>query len=305
MWRTTLLLTAAVVAAGLAAPLAAAPAQAAPSCHGQRATIVGKPRSVITGTGHRDVIVTNGAKKVRSLGGDDLICVDAHSVVITLIYSGAGDDSVYVSDRSANVRYWGASGSDAYQSVGLGDTVSLLGDGRDRISTGPGGDNVGIRTAGGNLGTSNVNLGPGSDGLVFIGDSARGHFEGGGGPHPDTLWILHSSHHVWKLDNVRGEAEVGTQVRFRWHGFEHFDLSRLLAPEIDFRGSDVNEQLNLEQKQKTRLVARMGAGDDQVFGGALDDLIDGGPGDDSAFTYRGDDTCISVEHLYDGCEHVG
>ena len=68
----TLTLLALTVACLTVPPSAAA---AAPTCQGERATLVGKPDSVIEGTPHRDVVVTNGASYTRTYGGADLVCV--------------------------------------------------------------------------------------------------------------------------------------------------------------------------------------------------------------------------------------
>lgn len=74
------------------------------TCRGEAATIVGSPGDPallgsdgITGTEGRDVVVTNGATKVSTLGGDDVICVTAggaSSVKRVVIDAGAGDDIV-------------------------------------------------------------------------------------------------------------------------------------------------------------------------------------------------------------------
>jgi hypothetical protein len=92
-----------------------------------------------------------------------------------------------------------------------------------------GGDFVAVRTAGGHDGLSTVELGGGDDHLILIGADSRGHFDGG--PRNDDLTIIHSSKQVWHLDNKRGEARAGKEVRLRWRGIEGFDMGRLLVPE--------------------------------------------------------------------------
>ena len=86
-----------LVAAALAAPLAtvaAAPADAAVSCHGQRATIVGTARNeVLTGTPGRDVIAgLGGNDTIDGRGGDDLICGGRGA---DRLKGGAGDDRLF------------------------------------------------------------------------------------------------------------------------------------------------------------------------------------------------------------------
>jgi Ca2+-binding RTX toxin-like protein len=293
------ILCAILTTATLSGPLTAAQSEASPSCHGQRPTMVGKPNQEITGTRHRDVILTHGAKQVRSLGGDDVICVDDHSAPRTLLDVGAGDDAVYVTDLRARVTYRSGLGSDTYQSAGAADTLRLIGDGQDRVSTGTGGDLVGIRTKGGFDGVPTVDLGPGYDILAFVGPASRGHFEGG--RDRDDIVFAHKSHHVWSLDNVRGEARAGKQVRFRWHGFENFQVEHLVVPEIRFQGGSADE--NVGTTYSTRLVAHMGGGDDVMSGGLLDDFLDGGPGQDIAAGGPGTDTCRAEE--VDECELTG
>ena len=101
--RTTALTTAALLGLALLGPVPVAHA-AGETCRGEAATIVGTPGNPallgsdgVTGTEGRDVVVTNGAFKVSTLGGDDVICVTdggASSVRRVIIDSGAGDDVV-------------------------------------------------------------------------------------------------------------------------------------------------------------------------------------------------------------------
>ena len=101
--RTTTLTTAGLLGLALLGPLPVANA-AGETCRGEAATIVGSPGNPallgsdgVTGTEGRDVVVTNGAFKVSTLGGDDVICVTAggaSSVKRVLLDAGAGDDVV-------------------------------------------------------------------------------------------------------------------------------------------------------------------------------------------------------------------
>jgi Ca2+-binding RTX toxin-like protein len=95
------LLPAGLLPAGLLP--AAAPAYAAGgTCFDEPATIVGTPGQVsLTGTEGDDVVVTNGAAGVSTLGGDDLVCVtdgpDAAASGRTIaVDTGAGDDVLLI-----------------------------------------------------------------------------------------------------------------------------------------------------------------------------------------------------------------
>ena len=72
MMRTISLTAVALLGAALLAPVGTA-AAAGETCQGQAATIVGTPGGQITGTEGADVIVTNDARRVDALGGDDLV----------------------------------------------------------------------------------------------------------------------------------------------------------------------------------------------------------------------------------------
>jgi len=78
-------ITLALLAAWLSVSM---PADAAPSCGGRRATIVGtNSRDVIKGTDGPDVIVAGGKRDlIHGLGGNDRIC------------GGTGDDAIYGED---------------------------------------------------------------------------------------------------------------------------------------------------------------------------------------------------------------
>ncbi len=70
------------------------------------------------------------------------------------------------------------------------------------------------------------------------------------------------------------------------------------------RGTSRDETVYGPFLDESRVVARMGGGDDRVFGGPGDDVIDGGAGLDSARPGGGRDTCRSVEWspAQDPCE---
>jgi Ca2+-binding RTX toxin-like protein len=299
MPRHGALLTTVLVTAFLVVPFHAAPAtaEAAASCHGHGATIVGKPERLVTGTSGRDVIVTNGARTVRALGGDDLICVDRAPRNTLLIAAGAGDDATFVTDRHSRVTFDSGAGSDTYRSAGSSDHVNLLDDGSDDVSTGRRGDVVDVSSSS-RPGTPRVQLGAGADNVDFLTGQSRGSFDGGSGD--DWLALRDRSQRVWTIDNQRGEARAGHELRFAWHDFEAFLVIELKVPEVRFIGSAAAESI---QAMLSRAVLRvtMGGGDDTVWAGRADDTIDGGSGIDVADGADGTDTCTAVEQAYD-CE---
>lgn len=117
-----------LAAAALAAPFAAAPsAQAAVTCAGLKATVVGNDKAnAINGTARRDVIVARGGNdRIRGLGGNDVIC------------GGDGADTILGGD--GNDRIWGETDSLRIDKFGrivkTGDTISG-GAGDDAIDLG-------------------------------------------------------------------------------------------------------------------------------------------------------------------------
>ena len=146
MRRTTPLTAAALL--GLAAPILAitstAAEAAAPTCRGQAATIVGSGGS-LTGTEGPDVVVTNGASAVSTLGGDDLVCVTGSVRIGVRIVAGAGDDVVdgtTATDQTVHVTL--GPGTDAFYGDGGDDDVTLTypdpGTGPDVVQGGGGSD---------------------------------------------------------------------------------------------------------------------------------------------------------------------
>src|SRR3954447_7158025 len=121
---------------------AGAPAEgASATCHGVRATKVGRPKANLLGTHGRDVIVSNGARQVRTNGGDDLVCITGHARY-TKVLGDDGDETVYVETATTDVSFLGRLGSDTFVGGKRGDSVSLRLDGDDRVSTGAGADSV-------------------------------------------------------------------------------------------------------------------------------------------------------------------
>ena len=137
-----------LMAAGLlAATLLARPTAhaAGETCQGQPATIVGTfLQQDLTGTEGPDVVVTNGATVVKTLGGDDLVCVtdEPGRRLGVRLDTGPGDDVVDGTFTLADIEAVLGSGSDTYSGSPARDQV-VTGDGtvdneQDIVSSGVG-----------------------------------------------------------------------------------------------------------------------------------------------------------------------
>lgn len=285
------------VAGGVLALTPTLPAAAAPTCHGQRATVVGSGHGILDGTARRDVIVTNGATFIAGKGGDDLICVIGAANQVT-IEAGDGDDVVDVQARGSRVDYRSGSGSDVYTGNKQYDSVTVRPDGHDVVSTGGGGDIVTV-TPVSNAGRPRVALGAGDDTLYL--ELAAVSSRINAGPGADEMIVNHSSKQRWSFDNRRGRATGGQEVRYRWRSFESFDLSGLRAPVIEFIGSDGAETFDAQDydKKSRELTLRMGGGDDSITVYARQHgVVDGGSGRDRlrvGVNFVGDQTTISAD----------
>ncbi len=236
---TRTLAAALVTAAALSPVLAvASPAEARPTCHGVPATKVGQPKANMLGTRGRDVVVTNGARGYRTNGGDDLVCVTGSARTVDVDGTGA-DERVYVETGKSSVSFAGGSGSDTFVGGPQFDTVRLFVDGTDRIDTGAAADFVDLGHAPGHRKIS-VSLGSGQDSLWVDADRLKGTLDGGGGT--DNLTWVHKSQKDWVFDNRSGKARADGQRRFRWQGFEGFDVTFFRAPSITFLGGDGPER---------------------------------------------------------------
>ncbi len=118
-----------VMAAGGLVVMPASPSVSAETCRGEVATHVGSVGAQVEGTEGHDVVVTKGARHVRTLGGDDVVCVtlddDGRAAGNPMIETGAGDDVVQTFDLTPN-----------------NFPQSYLGDGADTYVGGPHGESV-------------------------------------------------------------------------------------------------------------------------------------------------------------------
>ena len=112
---------------------------AAPTCFGEKATIVGTDGDdTIHGTPHADVIVTgNGNDIVYGEGGDDRMCaqVTDYGDYLKKLYGGKGNDRINGSARADEIH--GGSGADLINGKGSDDLI-YDGSGDDYVDAGPG-----------------------------------------------------------------------------------------------------------------------------------------------------------------------
>lgn len=275
--------TAALVLATLPASAVATapPSTAAPTCHGRPATVIAAAGDALTGTPGDDVIVSSGGR-VRAGAGDDLVCVVGNSDEVD-VSAGDGDDAIYVLSRVTRVRFRGASGSDTYVGNGQSDSVGFRADGHDTVTTRGGADTVSVNAAPGKR-RARVSLGGGADLLWLHASSLGRRIDGGGGR--DRMVVDHRSTHRWSFDNSRERATAGREVRYRWRGFESFELEPLRAPAVEFLGSDASETFITPGLGDPEVLAVMGGGDDEVSVVAPGHgQVDGGQGRDR-LTFR-------------------
>lgn len=250
--RPTTPLTAAALL-GLAFPLLAitSPAAdaAAPTCRGQSATIIGSGGS-ITGTEGPDVVVTNGASSVSTLGGNDLVCITGGVRNEVRILAGDGDDVVdgtFAPDQGVLVTL--GSGTDAFYGGSDDDYVYLTypdpGTGPDGIQGGGGSDSLYVET------------GPGAAVL----DNARGRLSSAG-----------ELRATWS-----GLEEFWLQPE-------------LTDRDLTVVGSDIDEQFFDESAGPTKVDVDLGGGDDTwASRQAPQDTsrLDGGAGRDLVYLASG------------------
>ena len=282
-----------LVATGLLAAvlLPAAPTYAAgETCQGRPATLVGTPGQVgLVGTEADDVVVTNGAVSVETLGGADLVCVtDSGYYTGSRVNTGAGNDVVDASGTRGRAEAVLGTGSDSY----LGSPA------QDRVITGQGGDALDtevdtvVSTSGGSVTSEGDQVESGSPGLpnsddirlTGIGNTvywaglmgAGGRLEVG----PESTLTPRLGTGAVAVDAAAGTIADDGVTTLRWTGpFVRFNLYGSRAPRsLDFEGSDRDEVLytsfdDFDGPQRFDF----GAGDDSLLSS------DGMGGDGSAY----------------------
>ncbi len=267
--RTTIALGAVAFAvAVLAVPGTSAPAVALATCQGETATHVGTSGGTVIGTPGHDVVVSNLASTIETLGGDDLVCVTGDRSGRVSIDTGPGDDDVRVLGHTAVGASLG-DGEDAFVGGPLDDHVYggwsddeheydieydhiVAGGGYDRVTAG---DCNNFTT------TDDVDLGPGGGEVFLLGHGTAPGADIDGGPDGNSrLRVACEPRGPWTLDNT--DPEAGTAVAedgttFTWSGFTGFDLT---FEKLTFIGGDRNESFD----SYAAVDVDMGGGDDEL-----------------------------------------
>jgi Ca2+-binding RTX toxin-like protein len=243
-----------LAAAALAAVIALSSAEradAAPSCHGKRATIVSNAARIV-GTKAPDVIVAGGADNViYGEGGDDLICAGGGN---DTIHGGRGDDTIY--GEAGDDTIYGERGSDHL--YGDGGHDSLFGEnGNDRLFGGPG---AGDRLDGG----------PGDDSLF---GGSGGYDVLNGGPGRDRIDGGPGEHDIASYAGTGGAVTIDLQSQ-RVSGAESERLSGI----EDAIGGSGDDTLIGSSATANRLDG--GPGEDRLLAAGPGDEAFGGPGSD-------------------------
>lgn len=249
----------------------------APQCHGERATVVGKPGGVIRGTGRSDVIVTNGAKETDAVGGDDVICVTGHYPGQGTLYVSDGDgDDVVDATRSQDPMYVAlGDGDNRVLGSAHADVIVLYGGGRDVVRLGPGDDRVTVlpRSA---PGLDTISLGRGDDTVWIFGSKTPSLLVGGKG-RDELDFDGANSPMAWRINNRTETAKGDGVVRARWRHFEVFELS-LETLSVRFDGTSASEKIVVHD---TAIDVTLGGGNDELKVDAnVSGIAHGGPGED-------------------------
>lgn len=293
----------------------APPAGAAGTCRGESPTLVGTPGETrpLTGTEGRDVVVTNGALVVDTLGGDDLVCVTGRTFSdggfrTVRLTTGAGDDVV----DGTGATGWSAEavlgeGSDEFHGGPHGDRVTagtLSADFRetvdtapDTVRTGSGEDSVssGSGTA---VNPDTVDLGAGNDSVAWRGGGGAGTGTVAAGDGRDTLTTVLGGGTA-RLDNAEGRGYLDGASTVSWSGLDSFFVFRSVGTTggLEFRGGPAAEEVTLEGMRGAAapgvLSVDLGAGDDAFrtdAPGAPGSGYAGGPGRDSVVIGSADAT---------------
>lgn len=298
-----------LMAAGLlAATLLTSPTAhaAAVTCQGKPATIVGTPSQYgLTGTEGPDVVVTNGANGIDTLGGDDLVCVtDPDFPRVVTLATGAGDDVVDASASRSSIDAELGSGADHYTASAGRDSV-VLGSTDGRTRTDLEADTV-VATTGGSPNQSGDQW---SSGMLDIANADVLDLDGVG---HTIYWsgIQAAGSRVavgasaelrpalgvgdMAIDAARGSwSEDGAPV-LSWTGeVTRFELQGGAPRSLSLAGSDRDEYVGVHLNRGARTVLRLalGSGDDTLVApdgiGWRGSEYVGGPGEDSIDLWAG------------------
>lgn len=274
----------------------------APTCRGQEATHVGTPGGNLTTTPGPDVVVTNGARLVHTLNGDDVICATRSRFVH--IIPGRGDDLVDATEFPGNtletslgeVGDDGSSGDDTYLGGDQVDQVAVwsgVNADRKKVELGGGDDQLMIERA--YKGRVTAQLGAGSDN--YWNDRPRPAVRVDGENGRDDLITECLGCDTAEIRLGTGVIVINDALAGRAFGFED-------AQVINFKSRTVRRALvvgtgddNRISVTACRAQARGLAGDDILSAGSIDEdacglhrgVTLGGPGDDWMNGTLGDD----------------
>jgi Ca2+-binding RTX toxin-like protein len=290
--RTSLTVTTTLGLVLLVPTLGAGTATAAgETCRGEAATIVGAEGVDIVGTEGRDVVVTNQSQKVRTLGGDDLVCITGPAQTnggyrSVDLDTGDGDDVVDgTAAPSWPVRGSLGAGADTFYGGAGADTVSggtdpfggAYSDTEHDVLVGGGGNDVLTSGQQDLPNTDVIDLGEGDDFLTYRGAPSGGSSVTGGGGF-DDLFLTTSARDL-EIDNGLGRLVADGQVSLTWTGLEGFTVAaRDGRADLTFTGTGAGERL-VSYLDRGVVRASLGGGRDTfVTGGVLlaGSRIDGG-----------------------------
>jgi Ca2+-binding RTX toxin-like protein len=297
MGRRTVWAAAGVLGLALAAAPGSTSYASGETCRGEAATIVGT-ESVVTGTEGRDVIVTQFADTVRTLGGDDIVCVVPRGLRTNVVDvdAGSGNDVVDTSSGQLSGFYTEVDlgpGADVFEGGPAGDSVDT---GDEPGSTAEvdvvraGAERDVVTTSGG---SDVIDLGVDDDYLLLHGDRTAPDGILAGGEGRDTLTMSVSGTDGDVFDMAAGVYQTpGAMARFS--SFERLDLDARDA-HIAYTGTSGDDHLWVDfvDSSPSTLTADLLGGDDGVVLGAISfgpgSRIDTGAGDDEVVAARGTD----------------
>ena len=291
MIRTSALSSVVLLGVALLAPTTTY--AAGETCRGEAATLVGAPQSEVTGTEGRDVVVTNAASYVGTLGGDDLVCVTGGGVA-TVVATGAGRDVVDATAAGpAVLRLLLGGGADTFD--GAAPTLDVWADDSPtpglaldssvdvvRVAALPGARTV-VGSGQQGLPNADVIRLAGSGDVTWNGSMAPGaELVGGAGDNRLTASLPAGDVDV----DLAASTATGTGgSQLRWSGFESYSFSDLAGAvtQLDVSGSRRNDAVDLVLHRGLRITAALGRGDDVLNTsavGAEDSSYRGGAGRD-------------------------
>ena len=308
----SLLATGLLAALVLPAPTSYA---AGETCQGRPATVVGTAGQYgLIGTEGDDVVVTQGARGVSTLGGNDLVCITSAppSIASVRLDVGSGDDVVDAAAATGPTSVILGLGRDTYAGSSFDEYVlggtegneyePSVDDERDVITTVTGGDDEVMSGSWSRFAMPNADVvvlgtddgaGFGSEVSWFGPMAAGASLDGGGG---------RLEFHVGS-GQALVDARVGTYNEdgrrlLQWSGFDRFTIGGGPGPapsSLTFVGADRAEQLSLDlaNAHTTREQIDMAGGDDTLsleYGdsvGARGSTYEGGSGQDHVDAWAG------------------